>query len=76
MEKKCKTCRHGPNPNGKLFPQDGQPGCQRMGKIDQAFPSLSPEMQDKAEELSTEIIIHLQKVWRKEPADECPGWQQ
>ena len=79
MPKQCKTCRHGPNPNGRLFPHAGQSGCQRMLKIDQVFPSLSAEMQDKAEDLSTGIVIFLQSMWRKEGETstiECPGWQK
>tara|TARA_R110000751_G_C13677981_1_gene471037 strand:+ start:476 stop:730 length:255 start_codon:yes stop_codon:yes gene_type:complete len=75
VKKICQSCKHGPNLNGKLFPHEGQAGCQRMGKIDRMFPTLSPEMQVRAEALSTEIIIHLQKIWRKEPSEGCPGWQ-
>ena len=79
MAKQCDTCRHGPNPDGRLFPHAGQSGCQRMLKIDNVFPNLSSEMQYAAEDLSTGIVIFLQSMWRNEGKDstiECPGWQK
>ena len=79
MAKQFDTCRHGPNPDGRLFPHAGHSGCQRMLKIDNVFPNLSSEMQDAAEDLSTGIVIFLQGMWRKEgesSAMECPGWQE
>jgi hypothetical protein len=47
-----------------------------MEKIDKAFPSLSSDLQDRAEALSTGIIIYLQTVWREEVVSDCPGWQE
>lgn len=74
--RECKNCQHGPNPNGRLFPHAGQSGCRRMEKIDKAFPNLSSDLQDRAEALSTGIIIYLQTVWREEVVSDCPGWQE
>ena len=77
--KQCRTCRNGPNPDGRLFPSIGHTGCGRMLKIDNVFPSLSDPMKDRAEDLSTGIVIFLQSMWRKEGETstiECPGWQR
>ena len=79
MAKQCDSCKHGPNPDGRLFPHAGQSGCQRMLKIDNVFPNLSSDMQDKAEALSTGIVIFLQSMWREDEGTttaDCPGWQQ
>ena len=76
--KQCDTCRHGPNPDGRLFPSAGHSGCKRMLKIDNVFSNLSTELKNAAEALSTGIIIFLQGMWRQEgtTASDCPGWQQ
>jgi|TARA_Y100000004_G_C8742913_1_gene339126 hypothetical protein len=50
-----------------------------MLKIDNVFPNLSSELQDKAEVLSTGIVIFLQSMWREDEGTttaDCPGWQQ
>lgn len=75
MKKKCGTCRHGPNPDLRLFPEPGNSGCGRIERIDRVFLNLSDEHKAIAEQVSTGIIEYLQRVHRGEHAAKCDGWQ-
>ena len=79
MSRQCPTCRHGPNPMWRVFPDGSGPGCKRMVRIDEAFPGLSEEMKDMAVDLSEAIVMFLHSAWSAEYPDEledvCRGWQ-
>lgn len=75
MKKKCGTCKHGPNPDLRLFKTHANSGCGRIEKIDKVFEELGEEHQKIAEELSSNIIEYLQRVHRGQTDSKCGGWQ-
>ena len=79
MSRQCPTCRHGPNPTWRAFPDGAGPGCKRMVRIDEVYSELSDKRKEAAVDLSEAIVAFLHAAWSAEYPDEvddaCRGWQ-
>ena len=73
--KHCDTCRHGPNPKGRVFSKDGERGCLRMDKTEKVFDSLGDDLQSLALQMSAAIVGYLDSRWKGKRRNSCPGWQ-
>ena len=71
----CKTCKHGPNKEGRVFTRKGQQGCHRMDGIERVFDTLGDELKVTALQMSAAIVAYLDGKWRGEKRRGCPGYQ-
>ena len=71
----CKTCKHGPNKEGKVFTRKGQQGCHRMDGIERVFDTLGDELKVTSLQMSAAIVSYLDGKWRGEKRRGCPGYQ-
>ena len=75
MSRQCPTCRHGPNPTWRAFPDGAGPGCKRMVRIDEVYSAWSAEYPDEVDDACRGWQMNEQKDRRQSRSDRDRNWR-